>query len=293
MINYQHPLYRPPAEANSVILQVTLGCSYNQCSFCSMYKDKKYHLRDLSELFLEIDTLKSAYPDTRKVFLADGDVMGVDTNYLLELLLYLDNAFTKLRQVSVYATAQNLLAKSEAELSSLKEHKLSLVYFGIESGNETVLKKIHKGVSADDMIEALNRASKADIKTSVTVILGVGGMNYTKEHIADTAKLINQTTVTYLSTLQLGLEENIKEKFIKNFDNDFTQLSDEEVLDEQYRFIELIKPTNRVIFRSNHASNALALEGTLPKDSQRLLSEIKRAQTIGESALIPKRFRGF
>ena len=292
MINYSFPLYRPPAEANNIIIQATYGCSYNNCSFCSMYKSKKFEVRSLDEVLKEIDTLASAHPRATKVFLADGDALALPTEHLITLLSYLSNAFKKLRRVSVYATAQNLLEKSAEELQLLQEQGLSLIYFGIETGNDVLLKKITKGVSSTQIIEALNKASNANIKTSATVILGLGSEAFTHEHIKDTAHIINNTTVTYLSTLQLGLDEDIKEKFLKGFEN-FNILSDEQVLDEQRRFLELLEPKEKIIFRSNHASNALHLAGTLPKDKTRLLHQIQDAIEIGKSAFVPDAFRGF
>lgn len=293
MIDYNYPLYRPPAEADNIIIQATYGCSYNNCSFCSMYKSKNYEVRDIKTIFTEIDQLSLAYPNAHRVFLADGDALSLPTDYLVKLLDYLAKAFVRLSRVSVYATAQNLLAKSEDALVLLQQKKLSLIYFGIETGNDEVLKKIHKGVNTEDMILALNKASKAKIKISATVILGMGGQEYSKKHIEDTAKLINQTTLNYLSTLQLGLAEDVKEKFLKHFNNTFIMLNDNELLKEQEAFIEALEPPNRVIFRSNHASNTLHLAGTLPKDKVKLLSQIREAQTIGESALVPHAFRGF
>lgn len=292
MINYSYPLYRPPAEANNLILQVTHGCSYNHCSFCSMYKSKQFKVKNLDEAYKEIDILATSYPLAKRVFLADGDALCLETSHLVDILKYLQRSFPKLNRVSVYATAQNLLEKSEEELTLLKEHSLNLVYFGIETGNDLLLKKITKGVNAKQMVIALNKASKAGIKTSTTVILGIGGETFTQEHIRDTAALINQTEVTYLSTLQLGIDEDAKNSFYKHFD-DFKMLSDLQVLDEQKRFLEALAPRNRVIFRSNHASNALHLAGTFPKDKQRLVEEVKKAMSLGESALVPKMFRGF
>ncbi len=292
MIDYSFPLYRPPAEANNIIIQATYGCSYNNCSFCSMYKSKRFEVRALDKVFKEIDILASTYPNATKVFLADGDALALPTQHLISLLSYLSMAFKKLRRVSVYATAQNLLEKSEKELQLLQKEGLSLIYFGIETGNDALLKKITKGVNSKQIIEALNKASKVNIKTSATVILGLGGEACTKEHIIDTANIINNTQVTYLSTLQLGLDENIKEKFLKGFES-FKPLDDEQILDEQKRLLQLLDPKTKIIFRSNHASNALHLAGTLPKDKDRLLQEIKEAMQIGTPAFVPKAFRGF
>jgi len=292
MINYSFPLYRPPAEADNVILQATYGCSHNGCTFCSMYKTKKYQVREIGDLFKDIDTLARVYPDANKVFLGDGDALSLPTPYLIGVLQYLKRSFPKLSRVSVYATAQNVLEKSDDELRLLQENSLNLIYFGIETGNDELLKKINKGVSADQIIGSLNKASAAKIKISATVILGIGGEEYTRVHIKDTAAIINATTINYLSTLQLGLEKGVKERFLNYFDH-FQMLNDYQILDEQKRFLELLHPANKVIFRSNHASNALHLAGTLPKDTTRLLYTLKSALAIGEGALIPNRFRGF
>lgn len=292
MIDYSFPLYRPPAEANNIIIQATYGCSHNNCTFCSMYKTKKYQVRKIEDIFKEIDTLANMYPDANKVFLADGDALSLETDYLVEVLQYLKQSFPKLNRVSVYATAQNVLEKSDEELQLLQSNHLNLIYYGIETGNDELLKKINKGVTASQIIESLNKASRANIKISATVILGIGGEAYTNEHIMDTATIINSTTINYLSTLQLGLEEDVRERFLKHFDN-FKMLDDYQVLDEQKRFLELLNPINKVIFRSNHASNALHLAGTLPKDTMRLLQELGLALAIGERALVPNRFRGF
>ena len=292
MLNYSYPLFRPPAEAENLILQVTLGCSHNNCSFCSMYRSKKYQVRELADIFSDIDTLAEHYPDAIKLFLADGDALSLDFSYLLEILHYIKKAFPKIRRISTYASTQNILAKTVNELKELKENNLNLFYYGIETGDDILLKKITKGVKSQQIIDSLEMASEANIKVSATVILGLGGKEYSKQHILHTANMINQTSITYLSTLQLGLEEDVKEKFYSHFDS-FTHLDDEEILQEQQELLTYLNPQNKVIFRSNHASNALHLSGTLPKDKQRLLAQIEEALLLGEDAFIPKVFRGF
>jgi radical SAM superfamily enzyme YgiQ (UPF0313 family) len=236
--------------------------------------------------------LSTSYPDARKIFLADGDALALDTKHLLELLQYLKQSFTKLRRVSLYASTQNILNKSSQELEQLQKNGLTLIYYGIESGSEIVLQKITKGVNQNQIIDSLNRASDAGIKISATVILGIGGSKYSEEHIRESAEVINKTKVNYLSTLQLGLEEDSKEKFYKNF-SDFSMLDDVELLHEQKRFIESLNPTNKIIFRSNHASNALHLAGTLPREKARLVDELDNALKIGERVFVPNSFRGF
>lgn len=291
MINYDYPLFRPPAEAENVIIQVTLGCSYNNCSFCSMYKTKKYQERKLEDIYKDIDTFAKSYPTVHKIFLADGDALALPMDTLLQILKYLQNSFPKLRRISTYASTQNLLEKSVEDLTLLQANRLNLIYYGIETGSDIVLKKITKGVTQKNIIESLNKVPEG-MKVSATVILGIGGEKYTDEHILGAANIINNTAVNYLSTLQLGLEDDAKENFYKHF-NDFTPLDDYQVLNEQKRFLKLLEPTNRIIFRSNHASNALHLAGTLPKDAQRLVEQVDEAISIGGSAFIPNAFRGF
>jgi radical SAM superfamily enzyme YgiQ (UPF0313 family) len=292
MIDYSFPLYRPPAEADNIIIQATLGCSHNRCSFCTMYKTKRYTIRPLNAVQREIEALVQAYPNANKVFLADGDALALPTEHLAKLLRLLKTSFPRLSRVSLYATAQNFLEKSVDELKELRAGGLSLAYFGIETGNDELLHKIDKGVNADQMIEALHRAHEANIKISATVILGIGGIEYSQEHIRDTAELINAAPITYLSTLQLGLEEGAKDRFLKAFDS-FTPLHDLQILHEQRDLLRQINPPQKIIFRSNHASNALHLSGTLPKDTQKLISEIDEALRAGEGALVPRWFRGF
>lgn len=291
MINYDYPLFRPPAEADNIIIQITLGCSYNNCSFCSMYKTKKYQEKNLEDIYKDIDTLATNYPTTHKIFLADGDALALPTDTLLKILNYLHESFPKLRRVSTYASAQNLLEKSKEDLELLCANKLNLIYYGIETGSAIVLKKITKGVTQSEIIKSLNKVPR-NMKISATVILGIGGEKYTNEHIVDTAYIINRANVNYLSTLQLGLEDDAKDNFYKHF-SDFTPLNDFQILDEQKRFLELLNPSNKIIFRSNHASNALHLAGTLPKDTHKLIKQLDVALNIGSDAFIPDAFRGF
>lgn len=293
MLEYDYLLFRPPAEANNLILQVTLGCSYNKCNFCSMYKTKKFTIKPLEEIFSQIDLLASYYPDTIKVFLADGDALALDSSYLLQILKYLKIKFKLLRRVSTYASTQNILSKSISQLLELKQNGLTLFYYGIETGNDELLNKINKGVTREDIINSLKMVEEANIKVSATVILGLGGKEFSRLHIEDTATLLSSVKVNYLSTLQLGLEDDAKVYFYKQFSNNFEHLNDIEILKEQKLFLSLLEVSNKTIFRSNHASNALHLEGTLPKDKDKLIKQIDMALQIGQDAFVPNIFRGF
>jgi len=290
--NYTFPLFRPPAEADNIIIQVTNGCSYNQCTFCSMYTEKQYSINNLNDIYSQIDAFALKFPNTTKVFLADGDALNINTDTLVDILKYLNNSFPKLRRVSAYGSTQNVLSKSLEELNLLKKHKLSLIYYGIETGSNTILQKINKGVTQEQIIKTISKLRSANIKVSATVILGIGGIAYSREHILQTAHIINHTQVNYLSTLQLGLDDSIKDNFFKNF-RDYFASTDYDIINEQREFIESINPTSNIIFRSNHASNAIHLAGTLPKDKHKLIDQLDIAKIMGDEIITPMKYRGF
>ena len=276
------PLYRPPSEGENLIIQATLGCSFNSCTFCSMYHDKSYRARPLADVLSDIERAASWGPDVRRVFLADGDALVLPTDHLLAILAHLSRFLPRLTRVSCYALPGNLIKKSVSELTLLRENRLSLIYYGIESGHAPLLKQIRKGASPSVMVEGLQKAAEAQIKVSATVVLGLGGQKNWHSHIDGTVELLSKAPLNYLSTLQLYLEDSVRADFLARFDPPFEFQDDQAILEEQYRLIEkLTDPPKRVIFRSNHASNALALAGNLPTDRLRLLSEIRAAQSGG------------
>ncbi|HTH17109.1 MAG TPA: radical SAM protein [Magnetospirillum sp.] len=289
-MNYHFPLWRPPSEGDNLIIQATLGCGFNGCTFCSMYKVKEYEERPLEAVFADIDEAARVWPEATRVFLADGDAFGLPTATLEAICAKLKQCFPGLTRVSAYATPFNLLKKSVEEIQALKTAKLSLVYVGIESGSDLVLKKIAKG-SAKVMEQGLARAAEAGLKVSATIITGLGGKNHWQEHIDATADLVNRVPPTYLSTLQLGLESEVAPRFFERFGEPFQWQDDAGVLDELERLIERLNPPSPVLFRSNHASNALALAGTLPKDKAKVLAQIEQARA-GAWGLRPAWMRG-
>jgi len=278
-LRYDMPLYRPPSEAENLIIQATLGCSFNRCTFCAMYKTKEFRARDLAEVFADIERAAEVSCETRRVFLADGDALALPTEDLVAILKRLAETFPALQRVSSYALPANLLKKSLEDLRLLRGHKLSLVYYGIETGSADLLRRIRKGATPRGMIEGLKKAREAGIKTSCTVILGVGGRKRWRDHIESTAQVVNAAAPNYVSTLQLMLDETSLEDFLGSFGEPFEFQDDDGILAEQELFVSLLDPGSPVIFRSNHASNALALAGTLPKDKTRLLAEIGAARS--------------
>ena len=272
ILNYHMPLYRPPSEGDNLIIQVTLGCSFNRCSFCAMYRTKQYSQRPLEAVLEDIGRAARGQPDARRVFLADGDALSLPTAQLLAILDALHAALPALARVSCYATPANLLHKGVDELALLKERGLSLLYLGIESGSGMMLKKITKGASRRGINEAMHKAFDAGIKVSGTVILGLGGKQHWQEHIDGTIALLNSAPITYLSTLQLYLDDDVAAEFHSKFGEAFEVQDDQSILLELQRLISGLDPPRPVIFRSNHASNALALAGNLPRDRARLLA---------------------
>ncbi|MBT6095144.1 MAG: radical SAM protein [Rhodospirillaceae bacterium] len=290
-IYYDMPLYRPPSEGNNLIIQATLGCSANYCTFCSMYKSKSFAARPLDAVFADIDAAAREWPDASRVFLADGDALTLPMDTLRAILDKLHAAFSELTRVSLYATPKNLIDKSAGELLELKQRKLSLVYLGIESGSTPVLKRVIKGASQKSHAMALDKARDAGIKVSATVILGLGGEAGWEDHISDTADLINAHPPTYLSTLQLTLEDGTIDAFMAAQKGEFNFQDDAGILAELERLIALLAPRRPVIFRSNHASNCLPLAGNLPKDRDKLLAVIAAAGSGGHR-LRPRFLRG-
>ncbi|MBI4405310.1 MAG: radical SAM protein [Deltaproteobacteria bacterium] len=288
-MRYLEPIFRPPSEANSYILQVTYGCSHNQCTFCGMYQNKSFRVRPFQEVIEDIQLASQHWPDVRRVFLADGDAMILSTEKLLRILQALTQAFPRLSRVGIYADARSFKGKTDDELSELRKNKLGVVYLGLESGNNRVLEKIKKGATAEQMIEPMVRARTAGIKTSVIALLGVGGTAFSKEHAQGTAEAINAMGPNFFSALTLTLVPGtqIFEDAQRGL---FTPLSPEQSLEELYQIVENIHCDKPVIFRTNHASNYVSLEGNLPRDKGKILETIRNA--LKHKILKPEWLRG-
>jgi radical SAM superfamily enzyme YgiQ (UPF0313 family) len=291
-ILYDYPVYRPPSEANSMIFQITLGCSFNKCSFCNMYRTKEYVERPWEEIKSEIDLAANAYPEAQRIFLADGDALNVDSDKLIQILVYLYAKFTNLKRVSCYAMPKNILQKKDDELDKLRAAGLGMFYLGIETGNDALLKKVTKGATGKGIIQSCLRARQHGYILSCMIILGLGGKTYTKEHIRDTGRIVNEIAPDYLGALTLYLEDGIYNEFMNKFGEPFAALDDIEVLEELERLILDLNPATPVIFRANHASNVYSLGGNIPQDKQKLLSLISELKLRPEM-LKPKILRRF
>ena len=291
-INYDEPLFRPPSEAYSLILQITLGCSYNKCAFCEMYTSKQFKARKEEEVFKDIDAFIPYQHEVRKVFLADGDPLVLSTERLLRILIKLKNTFPKLQRVSTYATPNNIIKKSIQELEELKSAGLDLLYVGIESGDDQVLNSLQKGETFNTIVEGLNRAKNVEINSSVMIINGVGGKLLSQQHAVNSAKVLNETQPKYASTLVLTTYKGL-EHFKTRFQGEYIPMILPELFIEMQTFMEYLN-LNETIFRSDHASNYLVLKGVLGKDKPMFLQQINDALNHPEIANLRQNHqRGF
>ena len=294
MINpkYDYPLYRPPSEARSLIFQVTLGCSFNECSFCDMYRSKEYSERPWGAIKVEIDMMARYMPETRRVFLADGDALNLDADYMIKIVTYIRKKFPNIERISCYAMPMNILKKTPEELERMHKAGLDMLYLGIESGSDIVLKKVTKGAVAQTIIKAVNKAKTAGYRMSCMVILGLGGQKYSKEHIKGTAEVISSCSPNYIGALTLYLENGIKEEFLGKYNGEFIKLNDDQALEELESLISQIDVKEEIVFRANHGSNAYTIKGTLPKDKQAMLKQISYMKQHPE-IVRPQGLRGF
>ena len=292
MLNYDAPLYRPPSEARSLIFQVTLGCSFNQCSFCDMYRSKEYSERPWEEIKLEIDMMAKQLPDTRRIFLADGDAFNLDAEYMVNILRYIYEKFPNLERVSCYAMPMNILQKSTDDLKKMHDAGLNMLYLGIESGSDIVIKKVTKGATGKTIIKSVNKAKDAGYTMSCMVILGLGGKKYSKDHVQGTADVLNACSPHYVGALTLYLENGIKDEFLQKYNGEFVRLNDDEALDELEGLLSKIDTKDEIIFRANHGSNPYTIKGSFPQDKQQMLDQIRWLKEHPE-VVRPQGLRGF
>jgi radical SAM superfamily enzyme YgiQ (UPF0313 family) len=288
-MRYVGKLYRPPSEADAFILQATIGCSWNHCTYCDMYREKEFSVRPLGDVLADIDAASSAFGgDVEKVFVADGDALVLDANDWLAVLERCKARFARLRRVSCYAMARNVLAKSDAELRALREAGLSILYIGPESGDDVTLKKLAKGDDAAAHVEAARRAHAAGMELSVITLLGVA-MERSDEHALATADLITHMDPEYVAALTVTVIPGTPLATLHGRGR-FRVPEVDGLLRELRTIVEHARPTD-ALFRTNHASNYLPLGGRLPRDRERIVEVIDRA-LAGEIALRPERARG-
>ncbi len=288
-MRYEGNIYRPPSEARSLILQVTIGCAHNKCTFCSMFIDKEFRVRNEEEVFEDLDSARKKYRAVDKVFLADGDALCLTTDKLLRILAYIKKTFPECRRVGVYGTPQDTLNKSEEDLIKLREAGLGIVYIGAESGSEQVIKNIKKGVTRQQIIDAVKKLEASGLAASVTFISGLGGKELWQEHAVETGKMISEMGASYVGLLTLMVERGT-ELTADIEAGKFQLLSGAEIVEETALMMENINVTEECVFRSNHASNYVSLSGTLPQDKNEMMEDLEHVlKNLGR--LKDERFR--
>lgn len=270
-LSYDEPLFRPPSEANSAIVQATLGCGWNRCAYCDMYASKTFRVRPLTETIAQIAALGAAVPRARKVFLADGNAFVLPYDHLARILEAVRTHLPQVYRISAYALPANIRAKRSEELIALREQGLSLLYIGVESGHDPLLRAVNKSETAESTAEGILKAHAAGIQTSVMVINGLGGEGYSHAHAQDSALLMNRVQPRFLSTLSLFLPRGLGD-YQERFKGEYRPMDTVGLLEEMRAFLEALE-LEATIFRSNHVSNLLPLEGTLGKDKARLVAQ--------------------
>ena len=266
MFGVSHTLFRPPAEADSLILRVADGCPWNGCTFCGMYKGVPYKFHGVEKAEREFAKAAKQWPGAQRIFLADGDVMHLDFQTLEPMLVSLNEKFPRLARVSVYANGTSILAKTDGELRRLKELKLHTLYMGLESGNDETLRAVNKRESAGQMIEAGRRAQAAGLRMSVMVLIGLAGARGSFRHAQATAAVLNQMQPRLLSALRLVTTPNTP-----LYRSGFTMLTEQEAVAELRELIRGLE-LEQTVFRADHSSNIVPLEGRFPKDKERLVA---------------------
>ena len=269
---YSEPLFRPPAEADSLIVQITEGCAYNRCLFCPMYKGKHFRVHSPKEIATHLIALHSVFgPDQHRAFLADGDALVLETSALLDIMAQVRSSFTAVRRFAAYGSVFSLAAKNADALLRLKTSGLRTIYLGIESGDEETLRRMGKYMEPRRMVEICRRVVEAGLNLSVMVVIGLGGRSRSRLHAEASAQMINDITPSHTSLLNLLLAHTPLAA-----DPDYRDFGLTDYFSEVAAFVARIEC--RTIFRANHASNPVALEGILPRDRDCILDQIKAVQ---------------
>ncbi len=285
-LEYDEPVFRPPSERQSLILQVTTGCSWNQCTFCNMYQEKKFQTKPIDVIDSELKRIAEHGYTVRRVFLADGDAMSLSTRRLKAILKSIKQHFPNVQRISSYCLPRNLAKKSVQDLSELKALGLSLLYVGCETGDDELLDIIDKGESYQSSLSALLKMKKAGLKSSVMILNGLGGVTLSEQHVKNSVALVNATQPDYLSSLVVNFPANGEARFAKNFDGRWLAMQQEELFAELHAMISAFQ-LKKTIFRADHISNTLVLKGVLGEDQDTMLEQIELA--INKPQMVPLR----
>lgn len=288
-MRYEGDIYRPPSEAYSLLIQVTIGCSHNKCTFCSMFKDKRFRVRDVKEVLEDLEMARRTYRRVERIFLCDGDALCLANSKLMVILEKIRELFPECQRVSVYGSAKDVLRKTPEDLTELRENGIEMIYLGAESGSARVLEAVNKGVTPQQLIEAVHKIENSGIKASVTFISGLAGKAGWEDHAIETGKMISEMNASYVGLLTLMLDPRapITGQIERG---ELELLSGEEVVAETYLMLKHANPTRPCVFRSNHASNYVSLRGDLPRDREMMMAKLKMAME-NTGMLKDERFR--
>ncbi len=286
-LRYIGAVYRPPSEAGSLIIQATLGCNHNKCTFCGSYRDKTFRIRSLEDITKDLQDAQYMGP-VERVFLADGDALCIPQKRLVKILEAVNEYFPSVKRIGIYANARNILQKTDDDLAQLRGLKLGIIYMGVETGDRDLLRKICKGASYEELVNAGRRVKKAGILLSVTVLLGIGGTHGSERHAKGTAAILTEMDPEYVGALSLILvqgtplyEEHRKGNF--QIPPPFDLIQELRIMIAESEFTECV-------FRSNHASNYLPLKGTLPRDKDAMLKAIDKVLRERDTAYLRPEF---
>ena len=284
-MHYEGDIYRPPSEAHSLIVQATVGCTHNGCTFCESYKAKEFRVKPFETVLADLMEARGYYRHVGRIFFADGDAMCLATDELMRLLDAVRELFPECTRVGVYGRASHILSKSLDDLARLREAGLGIVYIGAESGSDEVLRRVDKGETVQQTVDSVRKAESAGIKTSVTFILGLGGRGFIEEHASKTGEMISAMGASYVGLLALILNPEAP-LYADAQSGKFELLTPLETVEELEIILENAICESETVFRSNHASNWLVLKGTLPRDRERLLGQVRSAK-VDTSVLRP------
>ena len=275
-MRYEGNIFRPPSEAYSLLVQVTIGCTHNKCTFCSMYKDKKFRVRDLDEVIQDLKWAKEHYRRVERIFLCDGDALALSNNRLMPILEFISDNFPECERVTVYGRAKDALKKTDEEMRQLYEAGIKMVYLGAESGSEKVLKAINKGETRQELIDGVKKIDASGMKASVTFISGLAGKDGWEDHAIQTGTMISEMQPSYVGLLTLMVEPGVPmADDIQS--GKLRLLSAEEIMAETLLMLQNTNVQKDCVFRSNHASNYVSLRGTLPADREKMMALLRKA----------------
>ena len=275
-MRYEGDIYRPPSEAYSLLVQVTIGCTHNKCTFCKMFKDKKFRIRKLDEVLEDLAWARKRYRRVERIVLCDGDALALSNNRLMPILEYISENFPECERVTIYGRATDVLKKTDEEMRQLYEAGMTMVYIGAESGSDKVLKDICKGETRQELIDSVKKIEACGMQASVTFISGLAGKAGWEDHAIQTGTMISEMEPSYVGLLTLMVEPTVP--MYKDIESGKLQLlSAEEVMAETLLMLKHTNVSKKCVLRSNHASNYVSLRGDLPNDKEKMMALLRKA----------------